>query len=113
MSNDELKLGYFSPMDGWSAIPYSTLLHPPSGTHMCLACTCPKCPGCAQPFISISCAAIHITDLDPHSMSAGGGLEDVSLVEKYEISEDDYIKRDKNFRRSCGCLFYRTSSGKV
>ena len=42
---------------------------------------------------------IHITDLDPHSLSAGGQLEDVSLVKKYEISEEDYLKREDNFRR--------------
>merc|ERR1712039_786577 len=60
MSNDELMLGYFSPMDGWT---------------------------------------IHITDLDPHSLSAGGALEDVSLVQKYQISEDDYLKREGNFLR--------------
>jgi tubulin-folding cofactor B len=58
--DDELLLGYFSPMNGWT---------------------------------------IHITDLDPHSLSAGGGLEDVSLVKKYEISEEDYLKRDNNFRQ--------------
>merc|ERR550514_2169293 len=60
MINDELKLGYFSPMDGWT---------------------------------------IHITDLDPHSLAANGGLEDVSLVKKYEITDDDYNKRDDNFRK--------------
>jgi len=60
MSQDEMKLGFYSPMDGWT---------------------------------------IHITDLDPYSLSSGGGLEDVSLVQKYEISEEDYLKRDKNFRR--------------
>jgi len=60
MINDELKLGYYSPMDGWT---------------------------------------IHITDLDPHSLSANGGLEDVSLVKKYEISEEDYVKREDNFRK--------------
>eukprot|EP00308_Calcidiscus_leptoporus_P001703 CAMPEP_0119365678 /NCGR_PEP_ID=MMETSP1334-20130426/12590_1 /TAXON_ID=127549 /ORGANISM="Calcidiscus leptoporus, Strain RCC1130" /LENGTH=296 /DNA_ID=CAMNT_0007381711 /DNA_START=94 /DNA_END=984 /DNA_ORIENTATION=- len=60
MSNDELKLGYFSPQDGWT---------------------------------------VHVTDLDPYSLSAGGGLEDVSLVQKYEISEEDYLKRENNFRR--------------
>ena len=60
MINDELKLGYYSPMNGWT---------------------------------------IHITDLDPHSLSANGGLEDVSLVKKYEISEEDYVKREDNFRK--------------
>jgi len=57
---EELKLGYFSPIDGYT---------------------------------------IHITDLDPHSMAANGGLEDVSLVKKYEISDEDYNKRDDNFRK--------------
>ena len=28
----------------------------------------------------------HVQDDDPYSLSKGGGLEDVSLVEKYEIS---------------------------
>jgi len=60
MINDDLKLGYFSPEDGWT---------------------------------------IHITDLDPHSLAANGGLEDVSLVKKYEISDDDYNKREDNFRK--------------
>jgi len=60
MINEDLKLGYFSPMDGWT---------------------------------------IHITDLDPNSMAAGGGLEDVSLVKKYEISDEDYEKRENNFRK--------------
>jgi len=59
MMDEELKLGYFSPVDGWT---------------------------------------IHVTDLDPHSLAAGGGLEDVSLVKKYEISEEDYMKRENNFR---------------
>eukprot|EP00966_Prymnesium_polylepis_P096144 2228013-Prymnesium_polylepis.1 len=59
MIDEELKLGYFSPCDGWT---------------------------------------IHITDLDPHSLAANGGLEDVSLVKKYEISEEDYAKREDNFR---------------
>jgi len=60
MIDDDLKLGYFSPMDGWT---------------------------------------IHITDLDPHSLAANGGLEDVSLVKKYEISDEDYNKREDNFRK--------------
>jgi len=59
MMDEELKLGYFSPVDGWT---------------------------------------IHVTDLDPHSLAANGGLEDVSLVKKYEISEEDYMKRENNFR---------------
>jgi len=60
MIQEEVKLGYFSPMDGWT---------------------------------------IHITDLDPHSLAANGGLDDVSLVKKYEISDEDYEKRENNFRK--------------
>ncbi len=36
-------------------------------------------------------------DADPTSMSAGGWLEDTSLVEKYTISEDAYNKREGGF----------------
>ncbi|RLN86791.1 hypothetical protein BBJ28_00013899 [Nothophytophthora sp. Chile5] len=36
---------------------------------------------------------LHVVDTDPFSLSKGGGLEDVSLVKKYEISEEDYDKR--------------------
>ena len=40
----------------------------------------------------------HVQDDDPYSLSKGGGLEDVSLVEKYEISDENYMKREDNFR---------------
>jgi len=42
---------------------------------------------------------IHILDTNPHSMSAGGWLEDVSLVKKYEISEEAYNKREGTVRK--------------
>ena len=42
---------------------------------------------------------IHIDDTDAHSASAGGWLEDVSLVQKYEISEEDYNKRENTYRK--------------
>ncbi|KAH9562355.1 hypothetical protein CY35_05G067800 [Sphagnum magellanicum] len=42
---------------------------------------------------------IHVIDADPTSMSAGGWLEDTSLVEKYTISEDAYNKREDTFRK--------------
>lgn len=41
---------------------------------------------------------IHIIDKNPCSLSAGGGLENVNLVKKYEISEEDYDKREKTVR---------------
>ncbi|TDH71493.1 hypothetical protein CCR75_006497 [Bremia lactucae] len=41
---------------------------------------------------------LHIVDNDPFSLSRSGGLEDVSRVKKYEISEDDYDKREKTVR---------------
>ena len=33
---------------------------------------------------------IHVIDTDPNSISAGGALEDVSLVERYRMSEETY-----------------------
>jgi hypothetical protein len=36
---------------------------------------------------------LHVVDLDPASVTSGGWLEDTSLVEKYEISEEAYNKR--------------------
>ncbi|CAI5724407.1 unnamed protein product [Hyaloperonospora brassicae] len=41
---------------------------------------------------------LHVVDNDPFSLSRGGGLEDVSLVKKYEMSEEDYDKREKSVR---------------
>ncbi|XP_022153874.1 tubulin-folding cofactor B [Momordica charantia] len=42
---------------------------------------------------------LHIIDLDPSSVTSGGWLEDTSLVEKYQISEEAYDKRDDTFRK--------------
>ena len=42
---------------------------------------------------------LHIIDLDPRSLSANGWLEDVSKVEKYEMSDEDYNKRHDTFRK--------------
>jgi len=41
---------------------------------------------------------LYFKDNDPHSLAKNGGLEDVSLVQKYEISEEDYEKREKTLR---------------
>jgi len=41
---------------------------------------------------------IHIVDLDPYSFSRDGGLENVDLVKKYEMSEKDYEKRENSLR---------------
>ncbi|OQR80814.1 tubulin-specific chaperone B [Achlya hypogyna] len=41
---------------------------------------------------------IHVQDNDPFSLAKGGGLDDVSLVKKYEISEADYDKRTNTVR---------------
>ena len=37
---------------------------------------------------------IHVMDLDPYSMAANGGFDDVSKVEKYMMSDEDYDKRE-------------------
>ncbi|KAG2410749.1 Tubulin-folding cofactor [Vigna angularis] len=42
---------------------------------------------------------LHVVDLDPTSISSGGWLEDTSLVEKYQISEEAYNKRQDTFRK--------------
>ncbi|XP_038701606.1 tubulin-folding cofactor B [Tripterygium wilfordii] len=42
---------------------------------------------------------IHVIDLDPSSVTSGGWLEDTSLVEKYSISDEAYMKRDGTFRK--------------
>ena len=41
---------------------------------------------------------IHIVDTDVNSASAGGWLEDVSKVKKYEMSDEDYEKREGSYR---------------
>ncbi|KAF0709461.1 hypothetical protein AaE_012880 [Aphanomyces astaci] len=41
---------------------------------------------------------IHVVDNDPFSLAKGGGLEDVPLIKKYEISEEDYDKRANTVR---------------
>jgi len=42
---------------------------------------------------------IHVVDSDPNSLAATGYLENVSLVNKYEISDADYEKRDGTVRK--------------
>ncbi|KAK7279108.1 hypothetical protein RJT34_24152 [Clitoria ternatea] len=42
---------------------------------------------------------LHVVDLDPSSVTSGGWLEDTSLVDKYEISEEAYNKRQDTFRK--------------
>ena len=41
---------------------------------------------------------IHCIDTDPFSMSRGGGLSDVSLVEKYRMDEETYGKDPKQWK---------------
>jgi tubulin-folding cofactor B len=41
---------------------------------------------------------IHIIDTDPFSLSRNGGLTDVTLVEKYKISDEAYDKRKGTMR---------------
>nr|AFK42330.1 unknown [Lotus japonicus] len=42
---------------------------------------------------------LHVVDLDPSSVTSGGWLEDTSLVEKYQISEEAFNKREGTFRK--------------
>ena len=41
---------------------------------------------------------LHVVDTNPYSMSANGGLEDTSLVKKYEMSDEEYNKRKNTLR---------------
>jgi tubulin-specific chaperone B len=41
---------------------------------------------------------IHVVDTDPYSLSRDGGLDDVSKVAKYRMSEEDYDKRENTLR---------------
>ncbi|KAJ8612882.1 hypothetical protein CTAYLR_002079 [Chrysophaeum taylorii] len=41
---------------------------------------------------------IHVRDLDPHSISRGGALENVELVEKYVMSDETYDQRKGTLR---------------
>jgi tubulin-specific chaperone B len=41
---------------------------------------------------------IHVQDTDPFSLSRGGGLTDVTLVEKYRMDEETYDKRSGTIR---------------
>lgn len=41
---------------------------------------------------------IHVVDHDPFSLSRNGGLTDVSLVQKYTMSDDAYDKRKGTMR---------------
>ena len=41
---------------------------------------------------------IHVTDLNPNGELVQNNIDDVSTVKKYEISEEDYLKRPNNIR---------------
>jgi tubulin-folding cofactor B len=41
---------------------------------------------------------IHVIDTDPFSLSRGGGLTDVSLIEKYKMDDEVYEKRSGTMR---------------
>eukprot|EP00286_Rhodomonas_abbreviata_P003030 CAMPEP_0181345432 /NCGR_PEP_ID=MMETSP1101-20121128/32746_1 /TAXON_ID=46948 /ORGANISM="Rhodomonas abbreviata, Strain Caron Lab Isolate" /LENGTH=125 /DNA_ID=CAMNT_0023457387 /DNA_START=57 /DNA_END=430 /DNA_ORIENTATION=- len=46
----------------------------------------------------VSGMEIHVIDTDPFSLSRGGGLTDVSLVEKYRMDDEAYEKRSGTMR---------------
>ena len=50
------------------------------------------CLGCCR-------CQLHIEDVNPHSMSANGWLEDTSKVQKYVMSDEDYAKRENTYKR--------------
>ena len=46
----------------------------------------------------VSGMEIHVVDTDPFSLSRNGGLTDVSLIQKYTISDENYDKRKGTLR---------------
>ncbi len=40
-----------------------------------------------------------MVDTDPTSASAGGWLENTDLVQKYKMSDEDYDRREKTYRK--------------
>lgn len=42
---------------------------------------------------------LHVVDRNPNSISANGALENVSLVKKYRMSDEDYDKRKNTLRQ--------------
>lgn len=40
---------------------------------------------------------LHVIDTDPFALSRSGGLDDVSKVKKYEMSDEDYKKRENTY----------------
>ena len=43
-------------------------------------------------------SSLYVKDLDPHALGRGGGLHDVSGVQKYVMSDEDYGKRENTYR---------------
>jgi tubulin-specific chaperone B len=41
---------------------------------------------------------IHVVDTDPFSLSRDGGLDDVSKIEKYRMTDEEYEKRENTLR---------------
>jgi len=41
---------------------------------------------------------LHVTDTDPYSGAKNGGYENVNLVKKYVMTDEDYEKRDNTYR---------------
>lgn len=57
--------------------------------------------------VTTACLQIHVADDDPFSLTRGGALEDLSRVEKYRMSEEDYDKRKGTLRSVRGTFFSR------
>ncbi|KAG9444081.1 hypothetical protein H6P81_015421 [Aristolochia fimbriata] len=53
---------------------------------------------------------VHVIDLDPSSVTSGGWLDDMTLVDKYSISEEAYNKRDGTFKKFKEKLASQSSS---
>ena len=66
---------------------------------LCAAGKMLHCVMSLNPGLACASCVLHIIDTDPSSLSAGGWLEDVSKVEKYEISDEAYNLRENTYRK--------------
>lgn len=68
-----------------------------------LVCEIPASfPGDKYPigyFLSQHGMTVHVIDTNPHSISANRALEDVSLVPKFKLSDEEYNSREKTLRK--------------
>lgn len=78
-----------------SLVADMTLILRSGGTDICVLDDDSKMLGYYSPRSGME---LHVVDKNPYSISAGGALENVNLVKKYRMSDEDYAKRKGTLR---------------